>query len=150
MPDKETDNSSASPRLPLQESAEETDNNKDSSATAVGVQGVGLLRRIPSFLVYLGVLAIGALLVFIILNLSGDSNPFTKKLHVKARFSNAYGLQTGSKVLLAGVKVGKVESITFLAPTDVPSAPVVEALMSISVTIDSRPATERVRNDSLA
>jgi hypothetical protein len=102
-----------------------------------------------SSLVYIIVFAMGALLIFIIFTLSGDLNPFSRKLHLKAQFVNAYGLQKGSKVLLAGVKVGKVESISFLSP-EAPNDPVVEALMSIDGTIAGRPVTERIRTDSAA
>lgn len=91
-----------------------------------------------------------AILIFLVLNASGDINPFSKKLHLKARFSDANGLREGSEVRLAGVRVGKVEKITLLAPSDVPNAPRVEALMTIDSTIDGRPATERIRSDSQA
>jgi len=91
-----------------------------------------------------------AILVFLVLNASGDINPFSKKLHLKARFSDANGLREGSEVRLAGVRVGKVDQITLLAPSDVPSAPRVEVLMTISSTIDGRPANERIRSDSTA
>ena len=94
-------------------------------------------------------LAIG-ILVFLVLNASGDINPFSKKLHLKARFVDANGLREGSEVRLAGVRVGKVEKITLLPPSDVPTAPRVEVLMTIDSTIDSRPANERIRSDSTA
>src|SRR6266545_461053 len=89
-------------------------------------------------------------LVFLVLNASGDINPFSKKLHVKARFVDANGLREGSEVRLAGVRVGKVDKITILSPSDVPNAPRVEALMTIDATIDGRPASERIRTDSTA
>lgn len=91
-----------------------------------------------------------AVLIFLVLNASGDINPFSKKLHVKARFADANGLREGSEVRLAGVRVGKVDKITLLAPSDVPNAPRVEVSMSIDSTIDGRPANERIRNDSTA
>jgi phospholipid/cholesterol/gamma-HCH transport system substrate-binding protein len=94
-------------------------------------------------------LAIG-ILVFLILNASGDINPFSKKLHLKARFADANGLRDGSEVRLAGVRVGKVDQITLLPPSDVPNAPRVEVLMTIDSTIDGRPANERIRSDSTA
>ena len=50
-----------------------------------------------------------AVLIFLVLNASGDINPFSKKLHLKARFVDANGLREGSEVRLAGVRVGKVE-----------------------------------------
>ena len=91
-----------------------------------------------------------AVLIFLILNASGDINPFSRKLHLKARFVDANGLREGSEVRLAGVRVGKVERIILLEPSPVPNAPRVEAQMTIDSTIDGRPANERIRSDSTA
>ena len=93
--------------------------------------------------------AIGVL-IFLVLNASGDINPFSKKLRLKARFADANGLRDGSEVRLAGVRVGKVERIVLLEPSPVPGAPRVEAQMTIDSTIDGRPANERIRSDSQA
>ncbi|HXD34608.1 MAG TPA: MlaD family protein [Pyrinomonadaceae bacterium] len=90
------------------------------------------------------------ILVLLILNASGDINPFSKKLHLRARFRDANGLREGSEVRLAGVRVGKVDKITLLPPSDAPDAPRVEASMVVNGTIDGRPATERIRTDSTA
>ena len=57
-----------------------------------------------------------AVLAFLVLNSSGDLNPFEKKLKLKARFAAADGLREGSEVQLAGVRIGKVESVGFLPP----------------------------------
>jgi len=89
-------------------------------------------------------------LVFLVLNASGDINPFSKKLHLKARFVDANGLRDGSEVRLAGVRVGKIERIVLLEPSPVPGAPRVEAQMTVDSTIDGRPANERIRSDSQA
>ena len=91
-----------------------------------------------------------AVLIFLILNASGDINPFARKLHLKALFADANGLREGSEVRLAGVRVGKVERISLLSPSNVPNAPRVEATMIIDNTIDGRPAAERIRTDSQA
>ncbi len=91
-----------------------------------------------------------AVLIFLILNATGDINPFARKLHVKTRFANADGLREGSEVRLAGVRVGKVESITLLPPSDDPNAPKVEARLAIDSKIDGRPAPDRIRTDSQA
>src|SRR5829696_3049925 len=91
-----------------------------------------------------------AVLIFLILNATGDINPFSRKLHLKARFSSADGLREGSDVRLAGVRVGKVESIKLLPPTDDPNAPKVEARLAIDSKIDGRPASDRIRTDSNA
>jgi phospholipid/cholesterol/gamma-HCH transport system substrate-binding protein len=90
------------------------------------------------------------ILIFLILNASGDINPFSKKLHLKARFNDANGLREGSEVRLAGVRVGKVDKIALLPPSTIPNAQRVEVLMEINSTIDGRPATERIRQDSTA
>jgi phospholipid/cholesterol/gamma-HCH transport system substrate-binding protein len=90
------------------------------------------------------------ILIFLILNASGDINPFKKKLHLKAQFADANGLRKGSEVRLSGVRVGKIDDIKLLPPTNDPAAPRVEAVMTIEATIDGRPATERIRKDSTA
>jgi phospholipid/cholesterol/gamma-HCH transport system substrate-binding protein len=90
------------------------------------------------------------ILIFLILNASGDLNPFSKKLHLKARFADANGLREGSEVRLSGVRVGKVDKITLLPPSTEPTTQRVEALMVVNSTIDGRPATERIRKDSTA
>lgn len=99
-----------------------------------------------------GLLVLGsiAILVFLILNASGDINPFSKKLHLKARFADANGLREGSEVRLAGVRVGKIDKILLLTPSAEPNTPRVEAQMTINATIDGRPANERIRTDSTA
>jgi phospholipid/cholesterol/gamma-HCH transport system substrate-binding protein len=91
-----------------------------------------------------------AVLVFLVLNASGDINPFSKKLHLRAHFMDANGLREGSEVRLAGVRVGKVEKIVLLQPSPVAGAPRVEAVLTIDSTIDGRPANERIRSDSQA
>jgi phospholipid/cholesterol/gamma-HCH transport system substrate-binding protein len=90
------------------------------------------------------------ILIVLILNASGDINPFSKKFHLKARFADANGLREGSEVRLSGVRVGKVEEITLLPPSTEPTAQRVEALMTIDANIDGRPANERIRQDSTA
>jgi phospholipid/cholesterol/gamma-HCH transport system substrate-binding protein len=102
--------------------------------------------------VRVGILVVAsiAVLIFLILNASGDINPFSRKLHLRARFADANGLREGSEVRLAGVRVGKVDKITLLPPSDVPNAPRVEALMTIQSTIDGQPANQRIRTDSTA
>src|SRR6202040_2599362 len=68
-----------------------------------------------------------AVLIFLILNASGYINPFAHKLHLKARFGDAYGLRDGSGVRLPGGRGGKVERVVLLPPSDAPNAPRVEA-----------------------
>ncbi len=71
-----------------------------------------------------------AVLAFLILNSTGDFNPFEKKLSLKARFAAADGLREGSEVQLAGVRIGKVERVDLLPP-DSPEEFKVEATMAI-------------------
>jgi phospholipid/cholesterol/gamma-HCH transport system substrate-binding protein len=94
------------------------------------------------------VVAIGVL-IFLILNASGDISPFSRKIHLRAHFSNADGLRPGSEVRLAGVRIGKVDDVRLLAPSDNPNEKV-ETTFSIDSEIDGRPATDLVRNDSTA
>jgi phospholipid/cholesterol/gamma-HCH transport system substrate-binding protein len=91
-----------------------------------------------------------AILMFLILNATGDINPFTRRLHLRAQFSNADGLRPGAEVRLAGVRVGKVEGVTLLPPSADPKAPKVEARLAIDNKIDGQPATQRIRKDSTA
>jgi len=91
-----------------------------------------------------------AVLIFLILNASGDINPFAKKLHLKAQFTDATGLREGSEVRLAGVRVGKVDKIILLPPSAVPNAPRVEVRFSVDNKINDLDAKERIRTDSKA
>src|SRR2546423_51532 len=97
-------------------------------------------------------IAIG-LLVFLILNASGELNPFASHLHLRARFPDANGLREGSEVRLAGVRIGKVSRIRLLTANEVGTAPVKDKI-EVSLTIDNRidgvPANERIRTDSTA
>ncbi|MGB7210266.1 MAG: MlaD family protein [Pyrinomonadaceae bacterium] len=90
-----------------------------------------------------------AVLAFLILNSTGDFNPFEKKLRLKARFAAADGLREGSEVQLAGVRIGKVEKVEFLPP-DSPEEFKVEAIMIVDNELSGRPITERIRTDSNA
>ena len=53
---------------------------------------------------------------FLILNSTGNFNPFEKKMRLKARFVSADGLHPGADVQLAGVSIGKVEDVKFIEP----------------------------------
>ncbi len=98
-----------------------------------------------------GIFTLAGLLVlsYLILNASGDFNPFERKFKLKARFTSADGLREGSEVQLAGVKIGKVESVRFLSPDETADAKV-EALMSVAAKVDKHPVNERIRSDSTA
>ncbi len=90
-----------------------------------------------------------AVLGFLILNATGDFNPFEKKLRLRARFATADGLREGAEVQLAGVHVGKVERVNLLPP-DSPEDAKVEAVLLVDQTLDGRPISERIRTDSTA
>jgi len=90
-----------------------------------------------------------AILAFMVLNATGDFNPFEKKFRIKARFAAADGLREGSEVQLAGVHIGKVESVNLLPP-DSPENAKVEAVMVVDKDLNGRPITERIRTDSTA
>ncbi len=94
------------------------------------------------------VVAIGVL-IFMILNASGDISPFSQKLHLRTRFSNGDGLRRGSEVRLAGVRIGKVDDVRLLPPSENPTEKV-EASFSIDSEIDGRPATDLIRDNSRA
>ena len=94
------------------------------------------------------VVAIGVL-IFLLLNASGDISPFSQKVHLRARFSSGDGLRRGSEVRLAGVRIGKVDDVRLLPPTENPREKV-EASFSIDSEIDGRPATDLIRDNSTA
>lgn len=88
-------------------------------------------------------------LAFLVLNSTGDFNPFEKKLILKARFAAADGLKEGSEVQLAGVRIGKVTDVVLLPP-DSPEELKIEAVMSVDTELNDRPITDRIRTDSMA
>jgi len=94
-----------------------------------------------------------AVLVLLILNASGELNPFKSHLHLRARFTDANGLREGSEVRLAGVKIGKVDHLRLLSPSEVGTGPnpqKIEVFLTIDGKIDGIPATDRIRTDSTA
>src|SRR5260370_33909709 len=94
-----------------------------------------------------------AILVVLILNASGTLNPFASHLHLRARFSDANGMRECSEVRLAGVRIGKVDRIELLKPSDLgnqPNPQKVQVYLSVDTKIDGVPATERIRTDSTA
>src|SRR5687767_15297634 len=86
---------------------------------------------------------------FLILNSSGNFNPFERKMQLKARFVSADGLHTGADVQLAGVSVGKVSDVKFLPP-DAPEGQRIEATFTVVEELDNKPITELIRTDSTA
>lgn len=98
-----------------------------------------------------GIFAFIALIVmvFLILNATGDFNPFEGRIRLKARFPSADGLRQGADVQLAGLNIGKVEDVRLLPPESGEEAKV-EATFSVKERVDGRPITERIRTDSTA
>lgn len=109
-------------------------------------------RQITLSEMRVGLLMLGAIviLVALILNANGNFNFFSRKITLKARFTSADGLHQGSEVRLAGVPVGEVEKIRFLAPGEAADGRRVEAVFAISGTVDGKPASESIRTDSRA
>ncbi len=90
-----------------------------------------------------------AILGFLIINSTGDFNPFQKSLRLKARFAAADGLREGSEVQLAGVRIGKVDEVILLPP-DSPEDNLIEAVLMVDEELNGAPITERIRTDSTA
>lgn len=95
---------------------------------------------------------LAALLItaFFILNSTGTFNPFERKMRLKARFKTAEGLNPGANVLLAGVSIGKVETVNFIPPDQVQQGERIEATMNIVRELDNKPISELIRTDSTA
>lgn len=90
-----------------------------------------------------------AVLGFLILNSSGDFNPFEKKMRLRARFVSADGLHSNAEVQLAGVPIGKVQEVKFLPP-DTESDERIEATLAVVQKFEGKPITEYIRTDSAA
>lgn len=103
-----------------------------------------------------GLLVLAALAVVIvtIFAVSGDlSLPgFGSKLLVKTAMNSVDGLRKGAEVRLSGKKIGSVKDINLNSqiPTNDQQQNNVEIVMEIDNTIDGRPASERIRSDSVA
>jgi len=108
-------------------------------------KNLGFSQLRVGIFVLVGLLILG----FLILNSTGDLNPFEKKLHLKARFPTADGLRDGAEVVLAGVHIGKVERVTLLPPGS-PEEAKVEAILLVDQKLDGQPISERIRTDSMA
>jgi phospholipid/cholesterol/gamma-HCH transport system substrate-binding protein len=108
-------------------------------------RNIGLSQLRVGIFVLIGL----ALLAFLIINSSGEFNPFEKRMRLRAHFASADGLREGAEVQLAGVHIGQVEKVRFLPPDGEDSARI-EAVMTVSEELDGRPVTERIRTDSTA
>src|SRR5581483_8066411 len=88
----------------------------------------------------IGIMAVVAIFIAasLILTLSGEGGFFWQRYYIKARFPNAGGVNTGSIVRVAGVKVGSVTDIAFVGAQ-------VEMTMQLG-----KSNQERVRSTSVA
>lgn len=86
---------------------------------------------------------------FLILNSTGNFDPFGDRLLLKARFTNADGLRENAEVQLAGINIGKVTEIKFLPPNNA-SDKKIEAVLSVVTKLDGELISERIRTDSTA
>lgn len=100
--------------------------------------------RVGIFVLF-GLIVLG----FLILNSTGDFNPFVDHFILKARFASADGLREGAEVQLAGVHIGKVTEVRLLPPEN-PDDAKVEAILSVDSTLGGKPISERIRSDSTA
>ncbi|MGH9946932.1 MAG: MlaD family protein [Pyrinomonadaceae bacterium] len=89
------------------------------------------------------------ILGFLILNSTGDFNPFQKKFHLKVRLGAADGLREGSEVQLAGMRIGKVDTVLLL-PAGGETMSKIEASLTVDNDINGTPVSERIRTDSVA
>lgn len=90
-----------------------------------------------------------AVLAFLVLNSTGDFNPFERKLKLRAHYDSADGLREGAEVQLAGVHIGKVDGVKLLPPDDEGKIKI-EAVLEVNEYLDGRPINERIRTDSVA
>src|SRR5947209_7655811 len=92
-----------------------------------------------------GIFMLAALVLtgFLILNSSGNFNPFERKMRLKTRFQTADGLHPGADVQLAGVSIGKVEDVKFL-PLDEPEEERIEATLAVGKELDGKPISELI------
>ncbi len=98
-----------------------------------------------------GIFVLAGLIVFgfLVLNSTGDFNPFAKKIELRAHFATADGLRDGADVQLAGVSIGKVEEVRLL-PIGSPQGQTIEAVMRVDEVLDGKPISQRIRTDSTA
>ncbi len=108
-------------------------------------QKIGFSQLRVGVFVFIGLAVLG----FLILNSTGNFNPFESKFRLRAHFAAADGLRDAAEVQLAGVHIGKVEKINLLPP-DSPDNAKVEAILLISQKVDGNSIVERIRADSVA
>jgi phospholipid/cholesterol/gamma-HCH transport system substrate-binding protein len=85
----------------------------------------------------IGIIAVAAILLasMMIVSVGGTGGFFWQMYELKTRFTNVQGLKPGAVVRVAGVEVGKVDSLEF-------SGPEVEVLLKVNEDMRSRITTE--------
>ena len=92
---------------------------------------------------WVGALFFAALILLcLFLWLMGAVGPFGRQLHYSVLYDFAGGVEVGSPVRVAGIKVGKVDSIRFVSPS-----PTEVATVSVGISVDPS-AANHVRTDS--
>lgn len=99
------------------------------------------------FRVGLLVVASIAVLIILILAVSGDISFFKSERTYYTELAGAEGLRVGDEVRLAGVRVGQVEGVEF---TEVPPDQSAKSSVRIKLVVEGEEAQERVRGDSRA
>ena len=96
---------------------------------------------------------VGLAIVLVVLSASCSMS----RVHLRARFSKAKGLQKGTLVYLEREPIGVVESISPIAPSEVSNQsysaeaePEVEVSLVVKGTINGQLWSERIRQDSIA
>lgn len=100
-----------------------------------------------------GLLLFATLLLTVVFAwMMGASNPFKRTVNFYVTYNFAGGIEVGSPVRVAGIKVGKVEKINFFVPEtgfSAPDAKPTEVLTPLRLKISiSKEAAEGVRKDS--
>lgn len=88
-----------------------------------------------------------AVLILLILAVSGDISFFKSKMTLYTDLVGAEGLKAGDEVRIAGVRVGSVKKIDF-AP--IPQDENATSAVHVTLVIEGKEAQERVRSDSKA
>jgi phospholipid/cholesterol/gamma-HCH transport system substrate-binding protein len=99
------------------------------------------------FRVGLLVVASIAVLIVLILAVSGDISFFTSRKTYYTELAGAEGLRAGDEVRLAGVRVGAVEEVEF---TEIPADQTAKSSVRVRLVVEGEEAQERIRRDSRA
>jgi phospholipid/cholesterol/gamma-HCH transport system substrate-binding protein len=104
--------------------------------------------RWVDFRVGLLVIASIAVLILLILAVSGDISFFKHRVTLYTDLVGAEGLKTGDEVRLAGVRVGSVKEVTFTK--DIPPDQNATSAVRVKMVVEGADIQERIRTDSRA